>query len=44
MNNSPTNPRVLMVTPEVTYLPDRMGAWPHFIPPKRADWPMFPLL
>ena len=25
MINSPTNPRVLMVTPEVTYLPDGMG-------------------
>jgi starch synthase len=25
MNNSPTNPRVLMVTPEVTYLPHGMG-------------------
>ena len=25
MNNSPTNPRVLVVTPEVTYLPQGMG-------------------
>ena len=25
MNNTPCNPRVLIVTPEVTYLPDRMG-------------------
>ena len=25
MINPPTNPRVLMVTPEVTYLPDGMG-------------------
>ncbi|MCJ7542241.1 MAG: glycogen/starch synthase, partial [Desulfobacterales bacterium] len=25
MINSPTNPRVLMVTPEVTYLPHGMG-------------------
>ena len=25
MSNIPTNPRVLIVTPEVTYLPDRMG-------------------
>jgi starch synthase len=26
MNNVPSNPRVLIVTPEVTYLPDRMGS------------------
>ena len=25
MNNSPTNPRVLIVTPEITYLPKGMG-------------------
>ncbi len=30
MNNLPVNPRVLIVTPEVTYLPDRMGGLASF--------------
>ncbi len=30
MNDSPNNPRVLIVTPEVTYLPDRMGGLATF--------------
>ena len=30
MNNKPCNPRVLVVTPEVTYLPDRMGGLASF--------------
>ncbi len=30
MNEKPCNPRVLIVTPEVTYLPDRMGGLASF--------------
>ena len=30
MNNVQTNPRVLIVTPEVTYLPHRMGGLASF--------------
>ncbi len=30
MNTAPRNPRVLIVTPEVTYLPDRMGGLASF--------------
>ena len=29
MNNSPSNPRILVVTPEVTYLPNGMGQHPN---------------
>ncbi len=30
MNETPCNPRVLIITPEVTYLPDRMGGLASF--------------
>jgi len=29
-----TNPRILVVTPEVTYLPDRMGSFSHYLTAK----------
>jgi starch synthase len=34
MNDNPANPRVLVVTPEVTYLPDRMGGLASFFTAK----------
>ncbi len=34
MNETPCNPRVLIVTPEVTYLPDRMGGLASFFTAK----------
>ena len=34
MNDVPCNPRVLVVTPEVTYLPDRMGGLASFFTAK----------
>ncbi len=34
MNTVPNNPRVLVVTPEVTYLPDRMGGLASFFTAK----------
>jgi len=34
MNETPCNPRVLIVTPEVTYLPDRMGGLETFFTAK----------
>ena len=34
MNATTTKPRVLMVTPEVTYLPDRMGGLASFFTAK----------
>jgi starch synthase len=34
MNDAPSNPRVLVVTPEVTYLPDRMGGLASFFTAK----------
>ncbi len=33
-NSKPRNPRVLIVTPEVTYLPDRMGNLAHYFTAK----------
>jgi len=34
MATHPTSPRVLIVTPEVTYLPDRMGSLSHYLTAK----------
>ena len=30
MSTAPCNPRILIITPEVTYLPDRMGGLASF--------------
>ena len=34
MNQTPGNPRILVVTPEVTYLPDRMGSFSNYLTAK----------
>ncbi|MDL2270035.1 glycogen/starch synthase, partial [Desulfosarcina sp. OttesenSCG-928-G17] len=34
MSNQRRNPRVLIVTPEVTYLPDRMGNFSRYLTAK----------
>lgn len=42
MNNDPKkNPRILIVTPEVTYLPEGMGNIANYLTAKAGGLPMF---
>jgi len=41
MADQSKNPRILIVTPEVTYLPDRMGDMASFLRPKQGALPTF---
>jgi starch synthase len=42
MPASRSNPTVLVVTPEVTYLPEGMGNMSNHLTAKAGGWPMFP--